>query len=272
MNDMKRNIKALLLLMVLPALIMTMACDPEDKTINIFTIQDDIALGNQVAAEIASDPAKFPVLSRAQYPAAYEHLDRIMNTILATKLVAYDTVFPWTTYIIKDDNMVNAFATPGGHLYFYTGLIKELENEAQLAGVMAHEMAHCSRRHSTDQLTRYYGLSLLVAIVLGENPSMLKQLAADIASGLAALAFSRKMEYEADDYAVKYLSSTDYHPLGLADFFIKMEGLPQPPTFLSTHPSPEDRIDKINQAWVANGSKVGDYFEVRYQSFKAVLP
>jgi beta-barrel assembly-enhancing protease len=80
------------------------------------------------------------------------------------------------------------------------------------------------------------------------------------------------MEYEADAYAIKYLSSTDYHPLGLADFFIKMEGLPRPPTFLSTHPSPEDRIDKINEAWVANGSKVGDYFETRYQSFKATLP
>jgi beta-barrel assembly-enhancing protease len=269
---MKRTLKAFLWLMIIPTLMISSACDPDDKSINIFTIQDDIALGNQVAAEIASDPAKYPVLSRTQYAAAYEHLDRIMNTILATKLVAYDTVFPWKTYIIKDDSVVNAFATPGGHLYFYTGLIKELENEAQFAGVMAHEMAHCARRHSTDQLTRYYGLSLLVAIVLGENPSMLKQVAADIASGLAALAFSRNMEYEADAYAIKYLSSTDYHPLGLADFFIKMEGLPRPPTFLSTHPSPEDRIDKINEAWVANGSKVGDYFETRYQSFKATLP
>jgi len=269
---MKRIIKFLLFMMVLPMLVITTACNPDDKSINIFTIQDDIALGQQVAAEIAGDPAKFPVLSRTQYPAAYEHLDRIMNAILATKLVTYDTVFPWTTYIIKGDSVVNAFATPGGQLYFYTGIIKELENEAQLAGVMANEMAHCSRRHSTDQLTRYYGLSLLVAIVLGENPSMLNQIAADLASGLAALAFSRQMEYEADAYAIKYLSSTDYHPLGLADFFIRMEGLPQPPTFLSTHPSPEDRIDKINEAWAANGSKVGDYFEVRYQSFKAALP
>jgi beta-barrel assembly-enhancing protease len=261
-----------LLLLLTGFLVFGSGCNKDDKTINIFSIQDDIDLGNQVAAEIAADPATYPVLSRTQFAGAYAHLDRIFNAMLATGQIAYDTVFPWKCYIIKNDTVVNAFATPGGHLYFYTGLIRELENEAQLAGVMAHEMAHCARRHSTDQLTRYYGLSLLISIVLGENPSMLKQVAADLASGLTALAFSRQMEYEADAYAVKYLSSTEYHPLGLADFFVKLEGLPHPPTFLSTHPSPEDRIIKINEAWVANGSVVGDYFETRYQDFKSTLP
>ncbi len=253
-------------------LLLSLGCTKDDKTINIFTIQDDIDLGNQIAAEIAADPANYPILSRTQYATAYEHLDRVMNTILATGKVLYDSTFPWTAYIIQNDTIVNAFATPGGHLYFYTGLIKTLDNEAQFAGVMAHEMAHCARRHTTDQLTRAYGLSVLMSIVLGDNPSMLAQLAADIAGGLTTLAFSRNMEYEADRFAIRYLSSTDYHPLGLADFFTKIEGLPQPPTFLSTHPSPEDRIAKIQEEWVANGSKVGDYYETRYLDFKAALP
>lgn len=248
------------------------ACDKENKKINIFSVQDDIDLGNQVAAEIASKPNEFPLLSRSLYASAYQHLDRIMADILATDLVAYDSVFPWTTYIIHDDSVVNAFATPGGHLYFYTGLIKTLDNEAQFAGVMAHEMAHCARRHTTDQMTKYYGLSVLLAVALGKDPGVLAQIAADIAGGLSALAFSRQMEYDADDHAVKYLSSTDYHPLALADFFVKLEGLPRPPTFLSTHPSPEDRIDKINEAWVKYGSVTGDYFETRYQTFIAALP
>jgi predicted Zn-dependent protease len=248
------------------------ACDKENNKINLFTVQDDIDLGNQVAAEIASKPAEFPLLSRSLYPAAYAHLDRIMADILATGHVAYDSTFPWTAYIIQDDSMVNAFATPGGHIYFYTGLIKTLDNEAQFAGVVAHEMAHCARRHTTDQMTKYYGMSLLIAVALGKDPGMLAQIAADIAGGLTSLAFSRKMEYEADEYAVKYMSSTDHHPLALGDFFVKLEGLPRPPTFLSTHPSPEDRIEKINEAWVKYGSKVGDYFENRYQSFIAALP
>ncbi len=257
---------------IIAILMSVTSCDKENNKINIFTLQDDIELGNQVTAEIASDPVKYPVLPRGQYPEAYEHLDRIINTILGTGLVSYDNLFPWTTYIIHNDSVVNAFATPGGHLYFYTGLIKTLDNEAMFAGVMAHEIAHCARRHSTDQLTKQYGLSLLLSVVLGENPSALAQIAADIAGGLTALAFSRNMEYEADEYAVKYLSNTDYHPLALADFFVKLEGLPMPPTFLSTHPSPEDRITKINEVWVANGSKIGDYFETRYQTFKTTLP
>lgn len=270
---MKKNlIHFLMLILITPVIFLGAGCKDDDKTINIFFIQDDIDLGNQIAAEIASDPVNFPLLDRTQYASAYEHLDRVMNAILSTGHVAYDQVFPWTSYIIHNDTVVNAFATPGGHLYFYTGLIKTLENEAEFAGVMAHEIAHCARRHSTDQLTRHYGISLLLGIILGENPSMLTQLAADIAGGLTSLAFSRQMEYEADAYAVKYMSSTDYHPLALADFFIKLEGLPHPPTFLSTHPSPEDRIARINEEWVNNGSVVGDYFETRYMDFKAVLP
>lgn len=269
---MKISVNRHLLVAALAMLLIWTGCTSEDKTINIFTLQDDIDLGNQVAAEIASDPVNYPLLSRTQYATAYQHLDRMLDSILGTGLVAYDTVFPWQCYIIHNDTVVNAFATPGGHLYFYTGLIKTLNNEAELAGVMAHEMAHCARRHSTDQLTRYYGLSLLAAVILGNDTSALKQIAADIATGLTALAFSRKAEYEADNFAVKYLSSTAWHPLGLADFFVKLEGLPHPPTFLSTHPSPEDRIDKINEAWATYGSKVGEYFETRYQTFKAALP
>lgn len=271
---MKKSLLApsFLMLLMIAILAFSPGCDPEDKSINLFTAQDDIDLGNKLAAEIASDPLNFPVLSRSQYPAAYQHLDRIFNEILATKLVAYSSVFPWKTYIIHNDTVVNAFATPGGHLYFYTGLIKSLENEAQFAGVMAHETAHCARRHSTDQLTQTYGMQILISILVGENPGQFQQVLGDIAGGLTALAFSRKHEYEADRFAVRYLSSTEYHPLALADFFTKMEGMPHSPTFLSTHPSPEDRIQKINEAWVEFGSFEGEYFETRYNEFKSTLP
>lgn len=269
---MKRTLHILLITAFIAAIGFAPGCRKDDTSINIFMIQDDIDLGNQMAAEIASDPVNFPLLSRTQYATAYQHLDRVLDSLLGTSLVAYDTVFPWQCYLIHNDTMVNAFATPGGHLYFYTGLIKTLNNEAEFAGVVAHEMAHCARRHTTDQLTRYYGLSLLTSLILGKNPTALAQIATDLASGLTALAFSRANEYEADKYAVKYLSSTAWHPLGLADFFTQLEGLPHPPTFLSTHPSPEDRLLKIQEEWVANGSKTGEYFGNRYQDFKAALP
>ncbi len=275
MKSTRNRIPYLAVMLSIPLLLLQFSCVKEkdgDNSFNLFTIQDDINLGNQIAMEIESDPVAYPLLDESQYSDAYTHLNRVVDAILNTNLVAYDNTFPWEAKIIHDDAVINAFATPGGHIYFYTGLIKELDNEAQFAGVAAHEIAHCARRHTTDQLTKAYGLSILISIVLGEDPSALEQLAADLAGGLASLAFSRKDEYEADEYAVKYLSSTTYHPLGLADFFNKLENMSIFPIFLSTHPSPEDRIEKINEAWETYGSKVGEYYEVRYQDFKNSLP
>jgi len=168
--------------------------------------------------------------------------------------------------------MINAFSLPGGDMYFYTGIIKFLDNEAEFAGVMAHEMAHADRRHSTDQLTKVYGLEILLGVLLGSNPNFAEQIAAELALGLGTLAFSRSQEYEADEYAVKFLYATEYDAASLGDFFEKMEGEPYPPTFLSTHPSPEDRLAKIEEHFQALGGMHGATFAERYKEFKNALP
>jgi predicted Zn-dependent protease len=127
-------------------------------------------------------------------------------------------------------------------------------------------------RHSTDNMTKQYGISIMLGMLLGNEPGQMAEIAAGLASGLSSLAFSRKNEYEADQYAVKYMSGTDYDPRGLAGFFEKMEGSPVPPTFLSTHPSPEDRITQIYANWEIEGKKEGERFVSRYQEFKNSLP
>jgi len=137
---------------------------------------------------------------------------------------------------------------------------------------MGHEMSHAARRHSTEQLTKAYGLTILINIVLGQNPSMLAEIAADLAAGLTALAFSRNDEYEADEYSVKYLYETAYDARGVAGFFEKMEGSPQPPEFLSTHPNPGNRVEAINEVWMNLGGKQGQLFPERYMEFKNSLP
>lgn len=247
-------------------------CSKDDPSINIFSIEDDITLGQQVNQEIAANPQEFPILDQVQYATAYEHLKRIRNTILATGKVKYASTFQWNIRIIRRDDVINAFALPGGDMYFYTGLIKFLDNEAQLAGVMAHEMAHADRRHSTDMLTRTYGFQVLAGLILGNNPSLAEQIAAELALGLGTLAYSRSNEYEADEYAVKFLYPTEYDAASLGDFFRKMEGEPQPPAFLSTHPSPEDRLQKINEHFQALGGVHGQTFPERYAQLKASLP
>jgi predicted Zn-dependent protease len=250
----------------------TVQCRKDDKSINLFSVNQDIEFGASMDTMIMDDPNQFPLLRRSQYLSAYQHLERIRDNLLASGQVAYDDRFPWVVKIIHNDTTLNAFAAPGGYMYFYTGIIHFLDDEAEFAGVMAHEMAHCARRHSTDNLTKRYGISIMLGILLGNNPSQLAEIAAGLAAGLTDLAFSRQNEYEADQYAVKYLSNTDYDPRGLAGFFQKMEGHPVPPTFLSTHPSPEDRIEQIMANWELEGSKQGERFELRYQDFKNSLP
>lgn len=260
----------LIVLSVLTGSFLLVNCSKEDSGINIFSIEQDKTLGLQVAHEIDSDKANYPVLSEAQYPAAYKFIKHVRDTILSTGQVQHKNDFPWDVYIINK-NVLNAFCTPGGHIYFYSGLIKYLENEAQFAGVMGHEMAHAACRHSTEQLTKSYGISVLLNVVLGKDQGLISQ----IAASLLVLKFSRSNENEADEYSVKYLYPTDYTATGAAGFFQRMAAADSTKfdlTFLSTHPSDEHRIENINSKWQTLGGKTGQTFETRYQQFKNSLP
>jgi len=256
---------------ILVVLIITY-CSKDDTSLNIFTVNQDIEFGQALDQEIMSKPDEYPILSETEYSDAYDHIERIRDNLLASGELKYEDRFEWQVKII-DQDVLNAFAAPGGYMYFYSGLIKFLENEAQFAGVMAHEMAHADRRHSTDNLTKQYGFSIMVGMILGDNPNQLAEIAAGLAAGLSSLAFSRQNEYEADEYAVKYMKKTEYEPCALGDFFTLLEAqqgsASHPPVFLSTHPSPEDRLEKINENCAGS---TGETFVSRYQDFQNSLP
>jgi predicted Zn-dependent protease len=241
------------------------------QSVNIFTIEDDKELGRQVAAEIESDPNMFPILDSSQYPEAYDHLRRITNTLLNSGEVEYRDEFVWQTKIIANDTVLNAFCTPGGYIYVYTGLIKFLETEDAFAGVMGHEIAHADERHSTEAMTKAYGLDVLFSIVLGENS---EGTVAQIAQGLLNLKYSRNNESEADKRSVDYLYPTEYDARGASRFFeqISAQGGGSGPEFLSTHPNPDNRVEAIQTYWQEKGGKTGNQFEDRYKEFKQSLP
>ena len=239
--------------------------------INLFSIQDDIALGQQVNQEIMNDPQQFPILDENQYPEAYQHLNRIKNTILNSGQLQYRNEFAWEVKIIHDDSILNAFALPGGYSYVYTGLIKYLDSEDHFAGVLGHEFAHADRRHSTNQLTRTYGISVLLSVVLGNDPGAL----AEIAAALVTLRFSRANESDADMFSVKYLCPTEYKANGAAGFFQKIidQGQAAPiPEFLSTHPNPDNRVEEINNEAIGLGCTGTAENITLYEQFKASLP
>ncbi|MFO8236272.1 MAG: M48 family metalloprotease [Bacteroidales bacterium] len=255
-------------------LLLLLSSCSENDGINIFTLQQDKQFGADFDHEIMSS-GEYNVLSESQYSDAYTHLERIRDDLLQSKELNHVDDFIWEVRIIKDDDVLNAFAVPGGYMYFYTGLIKYLDNEAQFGGVMAHEMAHTDRRHSTNQMTKVYGFQFLLGLILGEDPEAWAEIAADLALGLGNLKFSRDHEYEADEYAVKYSADTDLYPKGVAGFFEKLykeSNSTSPPEFLSTHPNPGNRIEAIDEVWKNIGSPPGDNFTERYSDFQNSLP
>lgn len=235
---------------------------------NLFTIDQDKQLGLQVAMEIESNPSEYPILDSSSNVKAYKYIYDIRNKILATGKVRFKNEFAWRIRIIKDDKTLNAFCTPGGYIYVYTGLIKYLDYESELAGVMGHEMGHADLRHSTRQMTKIYGVQLLMSAALGDSSAV-----AQITTGLIGLKFSREHETEADRMSVEYLCNTDWPADGAAGFFEKIEasGGVGVPEFLSTHPSPNNRIQNYHNWATELGCAGKEKYKERYDEFKRLL-
>lgn len=249
---MKKHINTPLFILSLLGLLSFYGCNSGDMV--LFSIEDDKALGLQVSNQVDSTyRAKGQLLERnsndQNVSTAYTHLDRIVDRILNSGEIQYKDEFKWTIKIIEDKETQNAFATPGGYIYVFTGLLQYLDDEDHFAGVLAHEIAHADQRHGVKQLQKSYGISLLLSIVLGNESGALEQIVGQLTGTLAGLQFSRSAEAEADAYSVAYLAGTDYYTCdGAAGFFIKLNqdaAQGNPPEFLSTHPNPENRIQEI---------------------------
>lgn len=233
--------------------------------VNIFTNQDDVRLGKQVAQEIANDPKDYPIYNGN--PAIKNYINRqIFQQVLASQEIKSKDIYPYQIEIIANDSVYNAFALPGGYIYIYSGILKYLDSEAALAGVIGHEIAHAELRHATQRMTAQYGASFLVNLILGNNPSELEQIGSNLFVGLAFLANSRSDENQADEYSFKYLRSTRFYPGGVKFFFehMKADGLVSSQsdkiaTFLSTHPNPIDRISNTNQRLQSAGYPIYNY-------------
>lgn len=246
---------------------------------NVFPDSKDVQLGMQVDGEIRKDPASYPILQK--HPAVKQYVEEIGARILASPEIRKREIYAYQFEIIQDDKTINAFCTPGGYIYVYTGLIKFLDNEASLAGVIGHEIAHAERRHATRRMTTQLGYQMLLSVVLGESPGQAAAIAGNLFSGLALLRNSRGDETEADTYSFTYLRSTPYYPGAIRFFFEKVQaesGGSRGGSFdrlLSTHPLPQDRFAHIESMLQEAGNpqpSEENLFTQRYLRFKASLP
>lgn len=209
-----------------------------DKGVNIYSLEKEIALGKQLAQEVEQG-AKIvtdPVIS--------EYVNRVGQNLVRNS----DAKVPFTIKVIDNDE-VNAFALPGGFFFVNSGLIMRAESEAELAGVMAHEIAHVAARHGTRQASRgtIANLLTLPLIFMGGWTGYAIQQGANLAIPLTFLNFSRGFESEADLLGLQYLYKTGYDPTAFVDFFEKIQALEKkkPGTIskvFGTHPLTDDRI------------------------------
>ena len=244
-------------------------CSNLRKSFNIFPVSQDVALGFQVSQNIDSQ-YNDKLLDSARHVELYRYIYSVRDSILQNNTLKHKKDFPWRVRIINDPTL-NAFCTPGGYIYFYTGILRFLKSEDELAGVMGHEMAHAEMRHSTDALTRQYSSSLLVSLLVSPQYQEL----ANVAASLTHLKYGRSDESESDEYSVRWLYNTSYNPTGASGFFERINtentGI-QTPEFLSTHPNPGKRVEKMNHLWKELGGKEGQTYQVRYQRMLRLLP
>jgi beta-barrel assembly-enhancing protease len=215
------------------------------KCVNFYSIEKEIALGKQLAEEV-SRQAK---LNRD--PIITEKVSRIGQNLVRNS----DAKVPFTFQVVEDD-VPNAFALPGGFIFVHTGLIKLAGEEDELAGAMAHEIAHVAARHMTCQATKgqIVGIASIPASILlgGGLGGYAGRQATSMATQMGLLKLSRGAESEADYLGAQYMYAAGYDPMGAITIFEKLESLQkkQPGVLgrlLSTHPMDADRIDKTQK-------------------------
>jgi len=207
--------------------------------VNFYSLEKEIALGKQLATEVERQ-AKI-----INDPVIAEYVNRVGQNLVRNS----DAKVPFTIKVI-DSEEVNAFALPGGFFFVNSGLILKADNEAELAGVMAHEIAHVAARHGTRQATRgeIANLATIPLIFMAGSWTMYGVYeAASVLVPIGFLQFSRGMESEADMLGLQYMYKTGYDPEAFVDFFEKVQTLEkQKPGTLakvfSTHPPTDDRI------------------------------
>jgi beta-barrel assembly-enhancing protease len=209
---------------------------------NFYSLEQEQAMGKQLSQEVE---ASCKLLQD-------EQINNYINT-LGQRLVRYsDAKVPFIIKVL-DDDQVNAFALPGGFLYVTTGLVLAAETEAELAGVMSHEIAHVAARHGTKGATRsqIWNLASLPLVFVGGPVGMAVREAAQIAMPMTQMKFSRNFEREADTLGVEYEYAAGYDPEAFVDFFERMNTDRKKPNFMArafaTHPMNQDRIQRAQK-------------------------
>lgn len=218
-----------------------------ERQLNMMSEDQEISIGKQAAPGFLSE-----------YGGEIPSDDiRLYVEELGTRLaeVSERPDLPWEFHVV-DSEVINAFALPGGKVFMSRGLLAKMKNEAQLAGVLGHEIGHVTAQHIGQQMTRQQLIALgVVGLGVGaqfsdEDWVKILGAGAGVGGGLYMLSFGRDQEAQADELGVRYMSKLGYNPIGQVQVMEILKGASEgggPPEFLSTHPLPDTRIRKLEK-------------------------
>jgi predicted Zn-dependent protease len=261
--------KRLALVCLLVALVGCVTTGPKGKkSLILISTSEEVEIGKQVSADVES---KEKVLDDSVVQSYVDKVGQNLVKVCDRRDLNY-------TFKVLDSDEINAFACPGGFIYIYKGLMKTMDNEAQLAGVLGHEIAHVVARHSVKKLQQIYGVSLLIKVALGDKSDAVQQLVG-AAAGVVLLGYGRDNEFEADEYGTLYEGKAGHNPDGMAQLLGKFKALEQNPPntlekLLSTHPPTSERITRVDgyiREEFGEGAKNLPYGESEYGVIRARL-
>jgi predicted Zn-dependent protease len=214
--------------------------------LQLVSVNDEIAIGRKAQQQVRQEVPRLRDATVTNYVTG-------LGRRIAVR--ADGPRYPYS-FDVANYREINAFALPGGPIWVHRGLIDAAQNEAQLVGVIAHEVAHVANRHAAEQITKgtfaNVGLGLLGAFLGHGTGAQIAQLGAGLAANATMMKFSRDHEREADMKALRYMKSAGYDPRGMVEFLQVLRakqgrdpGAVQ--TFFSSHPAPADRVRRLQQ-------------------------
>ena len=211
---------------------------PVVQDFNIVSIPQEIEIGNQMAATVSRQ------MRLVEDPLVVGRVRAIGNRLI---LQLPSRNFPYRFYVV-DDKTPNAFTIPGGAIYVHTGLLDFVDDESELAGVLAHEIGHAAARHPARALSREYGVEYLSNLIFPENKKRLQTLALDLARTGFLMHYSRADELEADAIGFQLLKRADFRSDVLLRFLKKIQQLERggfSVPFFNTHPPTQERVARL---------------------------